>query len=471
MIMIELINTIAMVTNQFVLFYFIAINFGYTVLLILSAIALVRHKRALHWSAFDLLLRDEEAPGVGVVMPVHNEEAGVAIAVRAVLNLNYPNFEVIVVNDGSKDSTMAVLKEKFRLVPTARFTKKHIDTKPVRAVYRSLSVPSLSVIDKENGGKADSINAGINACRMPYVCAIDGDVILEQDALLRIMQPISQDPERIAAIGGIVRVANGCLVKHGKIIEPRLPKEALPMFQVVEYMRAFLSARTGLPMLNALPLVSGAFGVFAHRHIVAVGGFNTSTVGEDMEIICAIHEKLKTQGRDYRILFAADPVCWTEVPSSMAILGNQRRRWHRGLMETLSIHKKMIFNPRFGALGVGSLPFFYFFEGWGPIVELLGYFSFAVSIIMGWVDYPFALTFLTMAVAWGILLSLCSVLMDEFSFRRYTRWNDMLRMVLYAFLENLGYRQLNTLFRVQGLWKYLTGAKGWGEMTRTGLGS
>lgn len=452
------------------LWYFLAINAAYFLLLALSALELRSYLRRLRYGSYDLLFRDPRMPEVSVVIPAYNEAAAIATSVRGALNLNYPSFEVIVVNDGSTDATLDALRRGFRLVRAERAMKPGLRTQEIRGVYRSLELPNLLVVDKANGGKSDALNAAINACRNPYFCAVDADVVLEEDALLRVMRPIVEDPERVVAVGGIVRVANGCEVANARVAGVRLPGAILPMLQVVEYLRAFLSGRTGFSGWNGLLIISGAFGVFSTKWAVAAGGYNTATVGEDMELVCAMHALLREMRQGYRIVFIADPVCWTLVPESLGILQSQRRRWQRGLLETLWSHRRMFLRPRYGLLAFFSFPFFVVFEGLGPLLEAAGYLSTAAAWALGAVSKDFVLAFFTLAVLAGMLLNLCAILLEECTFRRYPRWRDILRLLCYGLLEGFGYRQLTVFFRCQGLWDFLAKRKGWGPMRRPRFG-
>ncbi len=456
--------------NSLLLWYFLAVNACYLLLILLSAIELRAYLKRLRYGSYDLLFRDPRTPSLSVLMPAHNEARTIATSVRGVLNLNYPNFEVIVVNDGSSDETLEVLKSEFRLVEAPRSMEAGIPASRIRASYRSLTVPNLLVIDKENGGKADALNAGINASRTPYFCAVDADVILEEDALLRVMRPVLEDPESVVAVGGIVRVANGCEVAHARVLTPRLPARLLPLFQVVEYLRAFLGGRTGFSRINGLLIISGAFGVFSKKWAAAVGGYRTDTVGEDMELVCAMHELLREMRVDYRIVFIADPVCWTEVPASLRVLSSQRRRWQRGLLETLWRHRGMLLKPRYGILAFFSYPFFLLFEGLGPLIEGLGYASVVLSWALGRLDAAYGMAFLTLALLMGMLLNLCSLLLEEYAFRRYPRWLDIARLVACGVIENVGYHQLTLWLRCLGVWDFLCKRKGWGFMVRKGFG-
>ncbi|KKK44040.1 hypothetical protein LCGC14_3167640, partial [marine sediment metagenome] len=298
------------------------------------------------------------------------------------------------------------------------------------------------VIDKDNGGKADALNSGMNAARYPYLCSVDADALLEEDALLRVAKPIIDDPELVVATGGIVRIANGCKIEDGRVIEVHLPRSRLASLQVVEYLRAFLVGRVGWSRLNSMLIISGAFGLFNRAAVEAAGGYWTQTVGEDVELVVRLHRYMREREEDYRIQFVADPVSWTEVPEHLGALGRQRRRWQRGLIETVWRHRTMVGNPRFGLLGTVALPFFAVFEIIGPLVELFGYTVIPVAALLGVLSITFLLSFFAVAVLLGVLLSVAALALEEFSFRRHQRHRDVARLFGLAVLENFGYRQL-----------------------------
>jgi cellulose synthase/poly-beta-1,6-N-acetylglucosamine synthase-like glycosyltransferase len=461
--------SLILVVNNLTLAYLVFLNGFYTFLLIISSSEIRRYLRRLLYSGYDRIFSDPLTPSVSLLVPVHNEELNVVLAVKNLLHLRYPKYEVIVINDGSTDDTLRELIKAFRLIPVKSLSKHFIPTRPVSAVYYSLDDPSLRVIDKENGGKADTLNAGINFSKYDYFLSVDGDAILEEDALLKIIRPVVEDPSRVVAVGGIVRVANGCRIEKGRVTVPALSRNLLPIFQVIEYLRAFLTGRTGLSTFNGNLIISGAFGLFRKEVAMRVGGYKIDTVGEDMELVTAFHAYLRECHKDYRIVFIGDPVCWTEVPESLKMLSRQRRRWQRGLMEVLSSYKRMLFSPKYGLAGCLAYPFFYFFEGWGVIVEVLGYFVFLVSLILGMGNKDFAVAFFAVSILWGVSLSLLALILEEMSFRRYRKWSELFRLVVACVLENFGYRQLMTFFRFQGTLDYLQGKSGWGEMERKGL--
>jgi cellulose synthase/poly-beta-1,6-N-acetylglucosamine synthase-like glycosyltransferase len=325
------------------------------------------------------------------------------------------------------------------------------------------------VVDKENGGKADALNAGLNLALYPLFCAIDADSILEPDALLRLVRPFAEAPGLTIAAGGVVRVANGCEVARGRVRRIRLARRPLPLLQIVEYLRAFLFGRMGWSGGNSLLVISGAFGLFEKRTALQAGGYATDTVGEDMELVVRMHRHCRERNRPYRVGFVPDPICWTEVPESLRVLRRQRTRWHRGLIDTLWRHRTMIGRPRFGAVGLVAMPGFLLFEMLSPAVELSGYFLLPVLWLTGLLDPLFALSFLMLAVLYSIVISVLAVLLEDITFRRYPRLRDLGLLVGAAILENLGYRQLTVWWRVRAFWEFWRGDLSWGSMERRGV--
>ncbi len=431
--------------------------------------SITRHRRERAYAATEEAFASPLTPPVSVVLPAYNEAAGIVDSVNSLLALRYPEHEVVVVNDGSTDATLARLRDAFDLAPIRKALRAAVVTAPVRATYASRRHANLWVVDKENGGKADALNAGMNAARYPYICAVDADTMLEDEALLRVAKPILDDPSLVVATGGIVRIANGCRVEHGQVLEVRLPKSRLATLQVVEYFRAFLVGRVGWSRLGSLLIISGAFGLFRRSVVEAVGGWWTGTAGEDVELVVRIHRHLRERGEDYRIEFVPDPVCWTEAPEDLRTLARQRRRWQRGLAETLWRHRAVVGNPRYGTLGLAATPYFLVFELLGPLVELVGYPAVAAAVAVDAVSLTFLASFLAVSLFLGILLSVAALALEEFSFRRHTRDRDAARLLLFAVLDNLGYRQLTDLFRVLAFGDLVRRRRHWGAMPRRGL--
>ncbi|HEX6711545.1 MAG TPA: glycosyltransferase [Rubrobacter sp.] len=453
--------------NYFVLGYFLAINGVYLTLYVISFAEIADYVRREAFSGFSELFTSNYAPPVSVVVPAYNEEATIVSSVRSFLTLHYPLHQVVVVNDGSKDGTLDALREEFDLYESDQPVRMQLETAPLRCIYTAPH-ERLVVVDKENGGKSDALNAGVCAAAYPLVCCMDADIILEEDALLRVARPMIESGS-VAAVGGIVRVANGCEFEKGRIIKVKTPRKALPNFQIVEYLRAFIASRTAWSKLNCLMIISGAFGMFRRRDLISAGGYATDTVGEDMELVTRMHRALLENDRRYRISFVPDPIAWTEVPDTLRVLGRQRDRWHRGLIDTLSRHRRMIFNPRYRAPGLLGLPYFLIFELLGPVVELLGYVAFVAGLLLGVLNAEFALAFLLVAVGLGVLLSTAAVFLEELRLERYPRWRDLLKLTAFGILENFGYRQINTFWRVKAIVSYLRKNTDWGAMERKGF--
>lgn len=405
-------------------------------------------------------------PPISLLVPAYNEELSIVHSVQALLQLDYPEYEIVVINDGSTDRTLEVLNQAFSLQPFPEAYRVRLQTKPVNNFFRSKLYPKIRVIDKQNGGKADSINAGINVARYPLFCTIDADSILQHNSLRRVVQPFLDD-SRTVACGGTVRIVNGCKVSRGFFYQSGLPANWLALFQIVEYLRAFLFGRLGWSPLNALLIISGAFGLFHKETVVSAGGYHTDTVGEDMELVTRLHRYLSQNKRDYRIVFVPDPICWTEAPESLQILARQRIRWQRGLAESLLGNLSMLFNPRAGAAGLLAFPYMLIFELFGPLVEVIGYLIIIAGFMLDFIALDNFLLLLSVAIGLGILLSVTSLLMEEISFHIYQRPVELVRLFVATILENFGFRQLSTVWRMIGLMKYLFGThREWGEMKR-----
>jgi cellulose synthase/poly-beta-1,6-N-acetylglucosamine synthase-like glycosyltransferase len=448
--------------------YFFVINISYLILVITSFFYIRRQQ--MEQDVYDLsgLFESELYNPVSILAPAYNEEATIIESVEALLQLQFPSFEVIVINDGSSDRTLERMIDHFEMHPSTRHVPLILDHKPIRTVYESAHYPNLVLVDKENGRKADALNAGLNVATNDLVCAIDSDSILEPDVLKSLLKAFVEDDKTIA-VGGIVRVANDCTIKNGVVEEVRTPKSFLGRIQAVEYLRAFLFGRVGWDYLDSLLIISGAFGVFDREAVMRVGGYLHDTVGEDMELVVRLHRYHKEHDIPYRIRFLPEPVCWTEVPEDWEVLGRQRNRWQRGLADTMWRHKAMLFNPTYGRLSWMAMPFFFFLETFGPIIEVTGYAYFIAVVALGMVNTTFALLFLAAAILLGLILSVSAVICEELTFRRYPNLKDVWILSLYAFIENFGYRQIHSWWRLRGLWDFLKGNKEWGVMTRKGF--
>lgn len=451
----------------FILCYFILLNGGYLLLNFMSLFVLYRKGQESILNELPQIYSGVEPP-ISILVPAFNEEATIAASVRSMLQLSYSDFEIIVINDGSKDGTLAILKQEFGLESFPEAYRIQVPTKPVRGIYRSKRYPNLRVIDKENGGKADSLNAGINASRFPLFCGVDADSILQRDSLQRVVRPFLRDAT-VVATGGTVRVANGCEVNGGFLTKVGLPRNPLALFQVVEYLRAFLFGRLGWSAINGMLIISGAFGLFKKETVIAAGGYKADTIGEDMELVVRIHKLMRERRQPYRIEFVPDPVCWTEAPEDFTTLKNQRVRWQRGLSESLASHWRLMLSTNGGVPGWVAYPFMLLFEWFGPVVELGGYLFMVFAICFGLISWQAFAVFLLAAIGLGILLSMSGVLLEEISFHIYPRWRQLALLAVFVVLENVGYRQLNTWWRLLGLIRWAFQGEGsWGTMKRKG---
>ena len=464
----RLLTSLFQLSQWGILLYFLAMNLINLMLIIRAYFATRQYQEEVE---VDQLLDHFETlhvKPITLICPAYNEGAGVVASVKSLLGLRYPKFQVVVVNDGSKDDTLEKLIEAFRLHRSDRVVRLALPTARVRGVYESTFVPRLVVVDKENGGKADALNCGLNLATYPLVCCMDGDSLLENDALLKITRPFLDRPH-VVATAGVIRPLNGCQVTPMGIRAIFMPTNWLARMQVVEYLRSFLFGRMGLSNLGSMFIVSGAFGVFRKDLLLEMGGFH-KTIGEDFELVVRLHHHLKAKGGPYQIVMVPDPVCWTEVPEDSGTLKRQRNRWQRGLLETLWKHRKMWFNPKYGRVGLFSMPYFIFFEALAPIIEVLGYVVFVWSLWNHSINNAFAILFIYVALLLGVLNSVVSVVLQEISGHRYQGFKAWSLLLFTAVAENFGYRQMTVWWRLKGTFDWIRGKEGWGQMKRKGIG-
>ncbi len=459
--------------DHFILIYSGLLFATYFTLSALSAREIMGYIRRNSFIDYRDILTAPSAPAVSIVAPAYNESKTIVENVRSLLNIHYVNFEVIIVNDGSKDDTLQLMIDAYELEPVPYAFDETLHHKPIRAVYKS-RVPSLSkltVVDKVNGGKADALNAGINVSRFDYFAAIDVDCILEYESLLKMVKPFmdATPDETVIAVGGVVRIANSCEVTEGKITEVNLPHQIIPRVQVLEYIRAFLLGRMAWSRLNGLILISGAFGMFDTRIVKSVGGYTHRTVGEDMELVIRMRRYMEEKKRKYKVVYLPDPLCWTEAPSSFKVLGKQRNRWTRGSAETLWIHRKLIFNPRYNFLGMISMPFWFLFEWLAPIVETTAFLYLIMMAFLGILNVELFITLFLLIYAFAIMYSTAAILFEELSFHQYKKKRDILRLLGTAFIEPIIIHPLTVYYAIRGNLDLMTGVRNWGEMKRTGF--
>lgn len=451
--------------SEFCMFYTIAVNLFYNGQMLISVFDLSGYFQKMKSSDYKRFIDSKNMIPISIIVPAYNEEKTIVDNIKSLLALNYYEYEIIVVNDGSKDLTLEKIIEEFELVKVNQPVKVSIQTNQIAGIYRNPKYERLIVVDKLNGGKADALNAGINLSKYPLFASIDADSVLENDALIKLTMMFVEHPETIA-IGGIVRVSNGSIIKEGKLVEMNTPKSKVAQFQIVEYLRAFLTGRTSLSKLNSILIISGAFGAFKKSVVIECGGYKVNTIGEDMDIIMKLHKKMRDEKRKYKIKFLADPICWTQVPESLKDLRVQRRRWQIGLFDSLLNYKSMVFNPKYGSVGMVVLPYYWLFELIGPVVEFLGYLFIPLAYLFGLLELNSFLIYFLIAFLLGTTLSMGSILLEQVSFRKNTTFWGTMRLVLFAFIENLGYRQLTVLFRIEGILKIRKGRHSWGTIKR-----
>lgn len=455
--------------GSFIIFYMLIVILVYGAMMLFAFIQLRKryglNKKDIEEDYIDAMY----AKPVSIIVPAYNEEIGIINNIYSLLSLHYPQVEIIVVNDGSTDETQAKVIEHFQMKPVKKVVRQHILTKPVHDIYQSEIYPYLLLVEKENGGKADALNVGINVSTYPYFCSIDGDSILEEKSLLRVMQPIILSNEEVIAAGGNIQIANGFDVRLGSVLKSNLSRNYLVTMQIVEYLRAFMMGRIALSRFNLVLIISGAFSVFSKKWVIEAGGYDKKTIGEDMELVVKLHRMIKERDLKKRIEFVSEPVCWTEAPQTFSVLRKQRRRWQQGLLESLWKHKRMTFNPRYGAIGLVSIPYFWFIECIGPIIEFGGYIYIIFAFFMGQIYYEIAILLMLLLILYGSLLSMLSVLLDAWSMKTYPRMRDILRLLVLSLSEVFWYRPFNLLWRMEGVFRFLFKKREWGNMKRAGF--
>lgn len=455
-----------------VFYYAVAIMSAYAILSILSLVAVKKYIHKNVFTDYDSLLTSTITPGVSILAPAYNEGVTIVENIRSLLSIHYPKLELIVINDGSKDDTLAKIIEAFSMVKIPYVVNYQIETKEVLAVYKSTNkaFDNLVVVDKLNGGKADALNVGLNIASNPYVTCIDADCILEQDALLKLMKPFEdQTDKRVIATGGVVRIVNSCNIESGKLLKVVAPKSWVARYQAVEYIRAFLLGRMAWAYLDGLLIISGALGIFDREITIAAGGYNHKTVGEDMELVVRMRRYMHKQKQKYQVAFVPDPLCWTEVPEKWDALQKQRNRWTRGTIETLRMHRGVFFNPRYGKIGLISYPFWFFFEWMAPLIEFVGIVYTVLLALFGLINWQFFFLMCVLVYTFAVFFSVFALLLEEITYHAYHRKRDILRLLLAAMLEPFFFHPFVVYSAIRGNIDYIRGKKSWDKLARKGF--
>jgi peptidoglycan-N-acetylglucosamine deacetylase len=461
--------------NYLLVYYSVTINFIYIIILILSIIGSSIQARLWKLKKLSFLFKSNILPSISIIAPAYSEEATIIESTNSLLNLQYPNYELIVVNDGSPDDTLNTLISYYNLEKYDVLYDEFLDTKPIRGIYINKNMPKFLVVDKENGGKADSLNAGINLSRKDYFCGIDADSLLEPDALLKAASLMLNTENETVAVGGNIFPINGCSVERGSLTQIRIPRNFIALGQTIEYIRAFMAGRIGWALINSLLIISGAFGIFSKKRIYEVGGYLTEsgkygkdTVGEDMELVVRLSRHMRERKIKHSIHYSFNANCWTEVPEELKVLHRQRDRWHRGLLDILHFHRKLVFNPAFGTVGLVAMPYFFIFEMAGPLIEVQGYLMVAAAVLAGMLNPLIALMLFVSTIMLGILISVTALFIAEKD-ENYFSVKEFFVLLGFAILENFGFRQLISFWRVSGYFSALKKPKGWGKMVRKGF--
>ena len=451
--------------NYFCMAFTVLLSLIYIIQLLISFFKVRKNDKYRQSNDFGRYVSSENLLPISLLIPAYNEQENIVSNIKSLMKIDYPEFEIVVVNDGSTDKTHDLIIEAFQLYRVESAVKTSIPTKEIRGIYCNIDYPNLIYVDKENGGKSDALNAGINVSSYPLFACLDADSRIEPDALLKLSTEFLKNTDTVVA-GGLVRIANGFKIKDGISSEFSMPSKMVERFQIVEYYRSFLSGRVSWGVANSMLIVSGAFGVFKKQAVIEAGGYKTNTIGEDMEIVVRIHKNMKAKKKKYKIIFCEDAVCWTQGPLSLNDIRSQRRRWQIGLFDTLLSHKSMLLNPRYGTVGLLAIPYHWIFELFGAVVEVLGYFIIPFSLVMGELNMFFFIIYFLLAVHLGVILSIGSLILEQYTRKSIVSAKQCLSLSLYAILENFGYRQIISLFRVEGMLKYRKLRKTWGKIKR-----
>ena len=451
--------------NYFCMAFTVLLSLIYIIQLLISFFKVRKNDKYRQSNDFGRYVSSENLLPISLLIPAYNEQENIVSNIKSLMKIDYPEFEIVVVNDGSTDKTHDLIIEAFQLYRVESAVKTSIPTKEIRGIYCNIDYPNLIYVDKENGGKSDALNAGINVSSYPLFACLDADSRIEPDALLKLSTEFLKNTDTVVA-GGLVRIANGFKIKDGISSEFSMPSKMVERFQIVEYYRSFLSGRVSWGVANSMLIVSGAFGVFKKQAVIEAGGYKTNTIGEDMEIVVRIHKNMKAKKKKYKIIFCEDAVCWTQGPLSLNDIRSQRRRWQIGLFDTLLSHKSMLLTPIYGTVGLLAIPYHWIFELFGAVVEVLGYFIIPFSLVMGELNMFFFIIYFLLAVLLGVILSIGSLILEQYTRKSIVSAKQCLSLSLYAILENFGYRQIISLFRVEGMLKYRKLRKTWGKIKR-----
>ena len=464
------------IIHYFFLIFSVSAITSYIVLGIISVIETISYMKKNSFVNYKEILSSPFSPSISIIAPAYNESLNIVENVRSLLSSHYVNYDVIIVNDGSKDDSLEKLIKAYDLIQIDIPINEQIKTKPLRGGMFKSTNPAfdkLIVVDKENGGKADALNMGLNISKNKYVASIDVDCLLLEDALQKLIKPFLEITDhKVIAAGGVIRIANSCTIKDGKLLEINFPNKWLEQGQILEYLRAFLLGRMAWSRLNGLLVISGAFGLFDKKIAIEVGGYDTNTVGEDMEIIVRMRRHMQEINQKYKVAYIPDPLCWTEAPDNYKTFISQRNRWTRGTIETLKKHKKIGFNKKYFSLGLLSYPYWFIFERMAPIVEVAGLIYFGILIFFDYVRWDYSLSFILLAYSFSVLFSIVAIISEELTYNQYKKKKIGIKLIIISFLEPIVNHPFILYAAIKGNIEYYFYKKiEWGTMTRKGMGN
>lgn len=470
-------NAVQMIMSiiQYFFFIFSAVAItSYIILAVISAVETNQYVKKNSFINYKEILSSTFSPSISIIAPAYNESLNIVENVRSLLSSHYVNYDVIIVNDGSNDDSLNKLIDAYDLIEISHDINEQIKTKPLRkGIFKSTNpaFDKLTIIDKENGGKADALNMGLNISKNKYVACIDVDCLLLEDALQKLIKPFLETTDtKVIAAGGVIRIANSCIVKDGKLLDVNFPKTWLEQGQILEYLRAFLLGRMAWSRLNGLLVISGAFGLFDKKIAITVGGYDTNTVGEDMEIIVRMRRHMQEENQKYKVAYIPDPLCWTEAPDNHKIFISQRNRWTRGTIETLKKHRKIGFNSNYHSLGLISYPYWFFFERLAPLIEVAGLIYFGILVAFNHVRWDYSLAFIIFAYSFSVLFSIVAIITEELTYHQYKKKGTGFNLLKIAFLEPFTNHPIILYAAIRGnIDYYFNKKKKWGAMTRKGM--
>ncbi|MBS4956826.1 MAG: glycosyltransferase family 2 protein [Clostridium sp.] len=453
--------------NIFFMFYV----FIYAVIFFISTISSVleidedrRRKKYLNEIA---IKNGENYVPISILVPAYNEEETVVDCINSLSYLDYLEYEIIVIDDGSKDNTSNVVIENFKLKKIARPIRKVVKCEKEESIYEGYTFNNkkITLVRKKNGGKADALNMGINMSKYPLFVSIDADSILQRDSLINIVRPFMEDDTTVA-VGGNIKVANQVVLDKGEVIKIFPPKKLLVIFQLIEYYRVFLTTRVWFNRFNGNLIISGAFGLFKKSSVVNIGGYDTNTIGEDMDLVVKLHSFYRKNRIPYNIKYSYDAVCWSQVPEKFKDFKGQRRRWHIGLMTTLISHRYIFLNPKYGVVGVFSFIYFLVYELFSCVLDIVGLIIIILSYFAGILSIDFLITFFMIYVTYSIVISVASIILENYIFKHILSVWTILKLILLSAVESFGYRQVCSWCRLSGIIGYKKRKYEWNKISR-----